>query len=310
MRSKSLARQIGKRRGLAHQLEEVVLAPAVRRALGDDLLREDVEGQVRRVHRIERAAPHSGEQRGALDQLVPGHRIEPALRRATTAVTGATDALQECRDAARRGDLAHHLDRADVDAQLERRGRHQRAQLAGTQLRFDTLTPVPGEAAVVGRHRVVAEALGKQMRDALGHAPRVDEDERGAVGANVRRDGVEHLAELLARRHGLELTRRQLDGDIERAPVADIDDRAARTAVRIAARRARADEQPRDGFDGSLRRGQTDAHRARAHSRSRRSSVTARCEPRLSRATAWISSTMMVVTVVSAARLRCAVTSR
>ena len=47
-----------------------------------------------------------------------------------------------------------------------------------------------------------------------------------------------------------------------------------------------------------------------AHSRSRRSSVTARWEPRLSRATAWISSTMIVVTVVSAARLRCAVTSR
>ena len=105
------------------------------------------------------------------------------------------------------------------------------------------------QAAVVRGDRVVAEPLGEQMRDALGHAPRVDEHERGAVRADVRGDGVEHLAELLARRHRLELTRRQLDGDVERAPVADVDDGAARAAVGVAARRPRADEQPGDSLD-------------------------------------------------------------
>ena len=49
---------------------------------------------------------------------------------------------------------------------------------------------------------------------------------------HVRGDGVEHLAELLARCHRLELSRRQLDADVERAPVADVDDGAARAAVR------------------------------------------------------------------------------
>ena len=43
---------------------------------------------------------------------------------------------------------------------------------------------------------------------------------------------------------------------------------------------------------------------------SRRSRVMARCEPRLSRARAWISSTITVATLPSTARLRCAVTMR
>ena len=235
MRSKSSRVEFGERRRLAHQLEEVVLAPAVRRALGDDLLREDVEWKVGRVHGIERAAAHAREKRSALDELVPRHRVQPALRRPTPAVTRATDALQKRCDAARRGDLAHHLDRPDVDAELQRCGRDERAQCTGAQLRFDSLTAILRQTAMVRRDGVVAEPLGQLMCDALGHPPRVDEDERGAVRAHMCRDGVEHLAELLARCHSLELTRGQLDGDIERAPVADVDDGTARTAVGIAA---------------------------------------------------------------------------
>ena len=48
----------------------------------------------------------------------------------------------------------------------------------------------------------------------------------------------------------------------------------------------------------------------RSHSDSRRSRVSARWAPRLSRATAWISSTMTVSTVRRAARPRSLVTSR
>ena len=51
---------------------------------------------------------------------------------------------------------------------------------------------------MVRRNRFVAEALGEQMRNALGHPSRVDEDERGAMRIHMGRDGVEHLAELLA----------------------------------------------------------------------------------------------------------------
>ena len=62
-----LAREVGKRRRLAHQLVEVVLTPAVGGALGDDLLREDVQGKPGRVHGVERTAPHTGKQRGAFN---------------------------------------------------------------------------------------------------------------------------------------------------------------------------------------------------------------------------------------------------
>ncbi len=47
-----------------------------------------------------------------------------------------------------------------------------------------------------------------------------------------------------------------------------------------------------------------------SHSASSRSSVSARCEPRLSRATAWISSTITVSTVRSASRPLALVTNR
>ncbi len=47
-----------------------------------------------------------------------------------------------------------------------------------------------------------------------------------------------------------------------------------------------------------------------SHSASSRSSVRARCEPRLSRATAWISSTITVSTVRSASRPLALVTRR
>ena len=117
---------------------------------------------------------------------------------AAAAVARSPDALQECGDAARRGDLADHLDRPDVDAELERCRGHQRTQLAGAQLRFDPLTAFLRKAAVVRRNRFVAEALGEQMRNPLGHPSRVDEDERGPMRTHVRGDGIEHLAELLA----------------------------------------------------------------------------------------------------------------
>ena len=52
------------------------------------------------------------------------------------AVAGAADALQERRDAVRRSNLADEIDVADVDAELERRRRDERAQLPVLQPRF------------------------------------------------------------------------------------------------------------------------------------------------------------------------------
>ena len=182
-----LARQVVVRRGAAHEREEVVGAPLLRRDLGDDLLGEDVERQRGRVDRVEAAGVHRGEQRGALDELVAGQRVEAPLRRAGAAVVGAADPLQERRDAARRADLADQLDRADVDAELERRGGHERAQVAGAQAGLDPVAALLREAAVVRGDDVVAEPLAELVRDALGQPARVDEHQRGAVLARRAR---------------------------------------------------------------------------------------------------------------------------
>ena len=72
---------------------------------------------------IEVAAPDAAHERRALDQLIARQREQPALRRAAEVVARAADALEQRRDRARRAELHDEIDRADVDAELERRGR-------------------------------------------------------------------------------------------------------------------------------------------------------------------------------------------
>ena len=177
--------------------------------------------------------------------------------------------------------------------ELERRGGHQRLQLAGPQARLDPVAALLRQAAVVRGDHVVAQPLAELVREALGQPAGVDEHERGAVLADERGDAVEHVAHLLGRRDRLELALGQLEREVEVASVADVDDRRQRPV---------ADQQPADRLDRALRGRQADPHRRRSHSASSRSSVSARCAPRLSRATAWISSTITVSTVRSASR--------
>ena len=290
------------RRRPPHQREEVVGAPLLRRDLGHDLLGEDVERQLGQLDGVEAAAVHRSEQRGALDQLVARERVEAALGRAGPAVVRAADALEEGGDAAGRADLAHELDRADVDAQLERRGGDQRPQLAGPQSGLDAVAAVLRQRSVVRGDDVVAEALAELVGEPLGEPAGVDEHERGAVLLDERGDAVEDVAHLLGRRDRLELAVGQLEREVERALVAGVDDDRERAV---------ADEQAPDGLDRlaawpTARCGSD----VSSHSASSRSSVSARCAPRLSRATAWISSTMTVSTVRSASRPFSEVTRR
>ena len=67
------------------QREDRVLTPLTRGDLGDDLLRQHVERQLRDYEAIELAATDAVEQCCAFDQLVARQREEPALRRAATA---------------------------------------------------------------------------------------------------------------------------------------------------------------------------------------------------------------------------------
>ena len=101
--------------------------------LGDELLGEDVERRDRWVDAVERARVDRGEKRGALDQLIASERVEPPLGDSGDAVLGTADPLQEGCDTSGRAELAHEIDWSDVDAEFERGGRNEGAQLAGTQ---------------------------------------------------------------------------------------------------------------------------------------------------------------------------------
>ena len=209
---------------------------------------------MRRHHRVQAPGAHRRKQRAAFDELVTRERVEPAFRCAAAAVARAANALQERRDAAGRRDLAHELHGTDVDAELERCRGDQRAEVAGAQPGLHAQPALLGEAAVMRGHRVVAEPLREQMRHAFGHAARVDEHDGGLVPTHVSGDAVQHVGHLLARRDRPELFVGQLDGDVKVALMPDVDDGASRLG---------AHEQPRDHIDGSLRRGETDAHRRR-----------------------------------------------
>ena len=85
-----------------------------------------------RISAIELAPPDRRQQRRAFDQVVARLGKQAALRRAMDGVAGAADALQQRGDAPRRSDLAHQIDVADVDAELERRRRDHDAERCRT----------------------------------------------------------------------------------------------------------------------------------------------------------------------------------
>ena len=161
-------RELRVRRRAPQQRQQLVFAPRLGCAGRHDLLRQDVEGCYRRQHAVEASGAHGAQERRALDQLVAAGREQASLRRGVARVAGAADALEEGGDAARRAELAHQLDGADVDAELERGGRDQHGQLAGAQALLDLQAPFLRERAVVRRHLALAELLAQLVREALG----------------------------------------------------------------------------------------------------------------------------------------------
>jgi hypothetical protein len=207
----------------------------------------------RRVPGGETPAPHGREQRGAFDEAVARGREDDPPRDAVALVVGAPHALQERGDAARGVELADELDRPHVDAELQRRGRDEGAQLAGPQAALDALAALARERAVVRGDRIGPEALAELVRDPLGELACIDEHERRAVARDVRGDAVEDLAHLVARQRGLELAVGQLQRQLELARVPAVDD---------GRQRARGPhEQAAGGLDGPHGRRQPDANR-------------------------------------------------
>ncbi len=202
------------------------LVPVLGHAARDDLLRQDVERPRRHGRAVEDALADAAQDGRALHELVEREREEPALRDPLQRVAGAAHTLEERRDRARGADLDDQVHVADVDPELERRRRDERAELAGLQALLGVEPPRAGEAAVVARDRLFAEQPRELCRDALGHLARVHEDERRRVLAHqVRHPGVDLLPLLVGADRG-KGGGRDLDPEVELAEGARVDERA------------------------------------------------------------------------------------
>ena len=190
------------------------------------------------------------------DELVSGEGPEAALGGAVAAVVGAAHPLEEGGDAAGGAHLADQLDGADVDAQLQRGGGHQGLEVAGSEAMLGADAALGGQGAVVSGHRVVTQALGQLMGDALGESAGVDEHDGGVVLADELGHAVEDLVHLGVGDHGLEFVVDQLQADVEVPLVAGVDDGAVGAGVGVA---VDAGEEVGDGTDGMLGGRQADS---------------------------------------------------
>ena len=109
-------------------------------------------------------------------------------------VVRAPDPLQEGRDRPGRTHLAGQLDRADVDAELEGRGRHECPKFPGPQAGLGPPAPLRREAPVVGRYLVRPQKFAEKVGEALGQPARVDENERRLVALDVGGDALDDVA--------------------------------------------------------------------------------------------------------------------
>ena len=183
---------------------------------------------------------------------------------------GAPDALQAGRDARRRLDEDDEVDGAHVDAQLERRRRDERRDAAGLEVLLDLEPLLAGDRAVVGADQLLAGELVQALREPLGQAAAVREDDRAAVRPDEleqarvdrRPDARAHVAErdgpagLLVGRQDLAEPGHVLDRDddleLERLAAARVDD------LDLAARPDPAEEAG-DRLERPLGRRQPDA---------------------------------------------------
>ena len=146
-------------------LSDVVLG---RRAHRDDLLREHVERVARDDRRLDLALAHALRDDRALEQVGAELGEDAALGGVADVVAGAADPLQAGGDGLRRLDLQHEVDRAHVDAELQRRRRDQARQLARLELLLDDEPLLARQRAVV-RAR---ESAPRRARSAAAPAAR------------------------------------------------------------------------------------------------------------------------------------------
>ena len=217
---------------------------------GDDLLGEDVERRLGHPDAVELLLADRADDRGRLEQLLALGDDDPALRDPREPVARPPDALERGRDVAGRLELDDQVERPDVDAELERGGRHERVQLAVLEPVLGLQAGAPRERAVVGGDAAVLDAVVEVAGDPLRRAPALAEDERRAVLADELGDLLQRrVPDGLARRREEVVDRRQ-HPEVELAREAVVHDE------RVAG--GRAGEECQRLLDRAHRRGAAD----------------------------------------------------
>ena len=142
------------------------------------------------------------------------------------------------------------------------------------------------QAAVMAGDGVLAQQFAQVVRHALGQPPRVDEDQRAAMRGDQLGQPRVDLGPLFVRADGRQLAGRHFDAP-GRARATWPVSMMRQSGVPSASIAIGADQKAGDLVDRPLRGRQSDAHRRPwRRAASSRSSDSARCEPRLSRARA------------------------
>ena len=148
------------------------------------------------------ALVHGARDGGAGDQVGAVLGKEDAFADRVHVVAGAADALHAAGDRGRRFDLDDEVDGAHVDAEFERGGGAERADLAGLELLFDDGALRGGERAVMGAGDGLAGQFVERAGQPLGHLAAVDEENgRVALADDLEQARMDRIPDGDAARH-------------------------------------------------------------------------------------------------------------
>ena len=151
---------------------------------GDQLLGEDIEGVAGEAGGLDVALVHGAGDGGAGDEVGAVLGEENAFADGVDMMAGAADALHAAGDRGRGFDLDDEIDGAHVDAEFERGGGAEGANLAGLQLLLDDGALRGGEGAVMGAGDGFAGQFVERAGKALGDLAAVDEEDGGVALAD------------------------------------------------------------------------------------------------------------------------------
>ena len=253
----ALAGEISIGIGAAQDVVESFGLPWLCAAAGDDLLHENVDRLRGDFEAVEFAGAHFADKGGLFEEIVAGGGEEAAFGDGSAPVASAADALHGDSDGTSAADLADEVDVADIYAEFERCGGNENFDVAVFEALLGVEAEGAGERAMMGGDVLGTEAVAEFEGDFFHEAAGVDEDEGGAVILGVVGEFVEDLGPHGVGGDGAEFVAGNLNGEVELATLADLDDGGGRMGG------VGAGEEFGYKLDGVLGSGEADALRRR-----------------------------------------------